>query len=166
MTLLSIALAAIIHVGVALTCIKVWPTERHAYRGRGPSAHEPNKSRVLSSPNQSGRLSSMATTFQISNTYKERANALFLMHILMHTSSRSHGAPCVHMQMQAFSRPPLRPTTEPEAQTRSYVFRRARRTFLPAEQRIFCHRSAARGPARKLNPSIGAASAAPYGDEV
>ena len=119
-----------------------------------------------SSPNQSGRLSSMATTFQISNTYKERANALFLMHILMHTSSRSHGAPCVHMQMHAFSRPPLRPTTEPEAQTRSYVFRRARRTFLPAEQRIFCHRSAARGPARKLNPSIGAASAAPYGDEV
>ena len=50
MTLLSIALAAIIHVGVALTCIKVWPTERHAYRSRGPSAHEPNKSRVQSEP--------------------------------------------------------------------------------------------------------------------
>ena len=86
-------------------------------------------------------------------------------HKLPFTQSR-----CVYMQMHtgmhAFSRPPLRSTVEPEAKTRSYVFRRARRTFLPAEQRIFCHRSAARGPARKLNPSMGAASAAPYGDEV
>ena len=126
MTSLSIALAAIIHMGVALTSkcglLNVTPT---AAVVQVPMS----RTNPGSSPNQSGRLSSMATTFQISNTYKERANALFLMHILMHTSSRSHGAPCVHMQMHAFSRPPLRPTTEPEAQTRSYVFRRAGRTF-------------------------------------
>ena len=52
------------------------------------------------------------------------------------------------------------------AEIRFYVFRRAGRTLLLAVRRDFCHRFQGGGAVRKANPSIGAALAAPYGDEV
>ena len=56
---------------------------------------------------------------------------------------------------------------ESAAENRFYVFRRAGRTlFRLAESRDFCHRFQGGGAVRKANPSIGAALAAPYGDEV
>ena len=65
-----------------------------------------------------------------------------------------------------FSGPSLRPTIESAPEIRFYVFRRAGRTLLLAERRDFCHRFQGGGAVRKANPSIGAALAAPYGDEV
>ena len=73
MTSLSIALAAVIHVGVALTskCGLLNVTHTAAVVQVPMSRTNPG-----SSPNQSGRLSNMATTLQISKTHEQRANAL------------------------------------------------------------------------------------------